>query len=223
MTLTQSPARFASVVLDVDSTLTSLEGIDWLASLRGDEVASEIAALTERAMAGEVSLESVYGARLAIIRPTRDEIALLARAYVREVQPGARALCAVLAASGSEVTLLSGGLRDAILPFAEYLDIPASRVHAVGVQYDADGRYASLDGVQTLATQRGKPATLYTLGLARPLVMVGDGATDAAVRGMTDTFIAYTGVSRRPAVVAVADAEARDYSELHDLLLRAQS
>lgn len=221
MTLTKSPARFASVVLDVDSTLTSLEGVDWLASLRGDDVARAIAALTDRAMAGEVSLESVYAERLSLIRPTRDEVALLARAYIREVQPGARALCAVLAASGSEVTLLSGGLRDAIIPFAEYLDIPASRVHAVSVQYDGDGRYASLDGVQPLATQRGKPATLYALGLARPLVMVGDGSTDAAVRGISDKFIAYTGVARRANVVAVADDEARDYSELHDLLLKS--
>lgn len=223
MTLTKSPARFTSVVLDVDSTLTSLEGIDWLATLRGDDVAREIASLTDRAMAGEVSLESVYAERLSLIRPTRDEIALLARAYIREVQPGARALCAVLSASGSEITLLSGGLRDAIIPFAAYLDIPASRVHAVSVQYDGDGRYASLDGVQPLATQRGKPATLFSLGLARPLVMVGDGSTDAAVRGISDKFIAYTGVARRANVVAVADAEARDFSELHDLLLKGDA
>jgi phosphoserine phosphatase len=126
----------------------------------------------------------------------------------------------VLAASGSEVTLLSGGLRDAILPLAEFLDIPAARVHAVSLRYDADGTYESLDGEQPLATQRGKPATLFALGLPRPLVMVGDGSTDAAVRGVSDTFIAYTGVARRPNVVAVADAEARDFSTLHDLLLR---
>jgi phosphoserine phosphatase len=116
VTITQSKARFASVVLDVDSTLTSLEGIDWLAALRGEDVAREITALTDRAMAGEIPLESVYAERLAIIRPTRIEVAALGHAYVKAVQPGARALCAVLAQSGSEVTLLSGGLREAILP-----------------------------------------------------------------------------------------------------------
>ncbi len=220
MTITHTHARFASVVLDVDSTLTGLEGIDWLAALRGDDIARQITALTDRAMAGEIPLESVYADRLALIRPTRDEIALLGRAYIREVQPGARALCAMLAASGSDVTLLSGGLRDAILPFAEYLDIPASRVHAVSVVYDADGRYAGMDGEQPLATQRGKPATLFALALPRPLVMVGDGSTDAAVRGLSNAFYAYTGVAHRPSVVAVADAEATDFHVLHDLLLR---
>ncbi len=218
--MTHAHARFASVVLDVDSTLTGLEGIDWLAALRGDKIARQITALTDRAMAGEIPLESVYAQRLALIRPMRDEIALLGRAYIREVQPGARALCAVLAASGSEVTLLSGGLRDAILPFADYLDVPASRVHAVSIAYDADGRYNGLDGEQPLTTQRGKPATLFALGLPRPLVMVGDGSTDSAVRGVSNAFIAYTGVARRPNVVAVADAEATDFLVLHDLLLR---
>ena len=48
--------------------------------------------------------------------------------------------------------------------------------------------------------------------------MIGDGSTDAAVRGLADEFIAYTGVVRRPNIVAVADAEATDFAELHDLL-----
>lgn len=220
MTVTHTHARFASVVLDVDSTLSSLEGIDWLAALRGEAVAREISTLTDRAMAGEIPLEEVYGHRLALIRPTRSEIATLGRAYIREVQAGARALCSVLAANGSEVTLLSGGLRDAILPLAEYLEIPASRVHAVRVRYDENGCFEALDGEQPLATQRGKPVTLHALQLPRPLVMIGDGSTDAAVRGVSDSFIAYTGVARRPNVVAVADAEAQDFHALHDLLLR---
>ncbi len=218
--LTHTRARFASVVMDVDSTLTALEGIDWLAALRGADVAAEIAELTTRAMAGEIPLETVYAQRLSIIRPSRVEIVALGHAYVKSVQPGARALCAVLTASGSEITLLSGGLREAILPLAEYLEVPPSRVHAVSLRFDEDDRFIALDGEQPLATQRGKPATLFELQLPRPLVMVGDGATDAAVRGVSDTFIAYTGVARRPGVVAVADAEARSFSELHDLLLR---
>jgi len=218
VTITHTRAKFATVVLDVDSTLSNIEGIDWLAALRGEEVAQEIAALTNRAMAGEIALESVYEQRLALIRPTRQEIATLSRVYIREVQQGARGLCAVLSAAGCEVRLLSGGLRDAILPFADYLDIPSERVHAVGLKYTDAGEYLGLDGMQPLATQRGKPAILHALALPRPLVMIGDGATDAAVRGVTDAFIAYTGVARRENVVAVADAEATDFSELHDLL-----
>ena len=141
LSMTDARPRFASVVLDVDSTITSLEGIDWLAGLRGDEIAREIAALTDRAMAGEISIESVYAHRLDLIKPTRDEVTALGQAYIETVQRGARALCAVLSVAGCDVTLLSGGLRDAIVPLAEYMGIPASRVHAVSILFDDDGHY----------------------------------------------------------------------------------
>jgi hypothetical protein len=48
--------------------------------------------------------------------------------------------------------------------------------------------------------------------------MVGDGSTDAAVRGVVDNFFAYTGVARRENVVRVADAEAKSFEELRGLL-----
>jgi len=53
--------RFKSVVLDVDSTLSGVEGIDWLASLRGAEIEAWSAALTARAMEGAIPIEAVYG------------------------------------------------------------------------------------------------------------------------------------------------------------------
>src|SRR5688572_10378891 len=72
--------QFHSVILDVDSTLCNIEGIDWLAARRGPDVAHAIVRLTERAMDGEIPLEAVYGDRLALIRPTNNDIAHLARA-----------------------------------------------------------------------------------------------------------------------------------------------
>ena len=39
--------RFNSVIFDVDSTLSGIEGIDWLANLRGNEVAEWSATLTD--------------------------------------------------------------------------------------------------------------------------------------------------------------------------------
>jgi hypothetical protein len=53
--------------------------------------------------------------------------------------------------------------------------------------------------------------------------MVGDGSTDAAVRDLVDTFIAYTGVVHRPAVVAVAHEVATSVGALAPLLLVAEA
>ncbi|HYW32296.1 MAG TPA: HAD-IB family phosphatase [Gemmatimonas sp.] len=218
---TASRARYGAVIFDVDSTVTSIEGIDWLAERRGEPLASEIRALTEGAMAGAIPLEQVYVQRLALIRPTRDELRELGAAYVAAVQPGARALCAVLLAAGCELALVSGGLREAILPLAHHLGVDDEDLHAVDIDFDEGGAFVGLRGDQPLATTQGKPRVLHGLRgeFTRPVVMVGDGSTDAATRGVSDAFIAYTGVTRRESVVAVADAEAADFRSLYSLLM----
>ncbi|MFN9957588.1 MAG: phosphoglycerate dehydrogenase, partial [bacterium] len=101
-------------------------------------------------------------------------------------------MIAALHAAGTRVYLVSGGLRAAILPLASHLGVAPIRVHAVELAPDADGTLSLLDGEQPLATQRGKPLVVEQLQLCAPIAMVGDGSTDAAVRGVVDTFIAYT-------------------------------
>ncbi|MEQ1692595.1 MAG: HAD-IB family phosphatase [Gemmatimonas sp.] len=223
MTRLANGLRFGTVVFDVDSTVAAIEGIDWLAERRGPDVARECADLTNRAMAGELPIEAVYVRRLRAIAPTADEIAALSEAYRKAVQPGAADLIAALRDAGCDVHLLSGGLRAALLPLARDLGVAPACVHAVSLAPDHAGRYVALEGTQPLATQQGKAIVLAALSLARPTVMIGDGSTDAAARGVTDGFIAYTGVARRPAVVAVADAEASSFAALALLLFDTQS
>lgn len=210
--------RFKTVVLDVDSTLAAIEGIDWLAGLRGDEVAAECSALTERAMNGELPIDAVYTQRLERIRPTAGELLSLADAYNKSLQPGAGDLVHALHQARVQVHILSGGLRPSIMPLALKLGVQGHRVHAVSLTRDVDGTFSKLDGEQPLATQRGKPLVVQQLALRKPIVMVGDGSTDAAVRGVVDEFIAYTGVARRESVVKVADHEATSFEHLSDLL-----
>ena len=210
--------KFKTVVFDVDSTLAAIEGIDWLAVLRGPEVAKHSEELTARAMAGELPIEAVYTTRLERIRPTAQELMRLADAYQQAVEPGARELIGELQQARVHVHFLSGGLRPSIIPFALQLGVPADRVHAVSLAQDEDGTFSKLDGDQPLATQQGKPLTVQRLQLRGPVAMVGDGSTDAAVRGVVDNFYAYTGVARREKVVAVADAEAKSFEELRGLL-----
>lgn len=210
--------RYKTVIFDVDSTLVAIEGIDWLAALREPAIALESEQLTAQAMAGELPIEAVYTRRLGRIRPTAAELLSLSGAYQAAVQPGARELIAALHAARVHVHLLSGGLRPSIVPLALHLGVPANRLHAVSLAQDADGTFSLLDGKQPLATQRGKPLVVQELQLRTPSVMVGDGSTDAAVRGVVDTFIAYTGVARREKVVAVADHEAASFEALYPLL-----
>lgn len=210
---------FRSVVLDVDSTVSAVEGIDWLAERRDASVARMVAALTADAMDARVPLDEVYGRRLAIIQPSRSEIMALAAIYIARAMPGAREAISVWRDAGVHVVLVSGGLRDAILPLAGWLGIPAADVHAVDVDYDSAAVATGVRGDAPLARSGGKPAVVGGLALARPVLAVGDGATDAELVPVVDRFFAFTGVARRAPVVAAAAGEVQSFARLTQIVL----
>jgi len=160
--------RFASVVLDVDSTLTAVEGIEWLGARRSPEVSREVSEMTQQAMTGATPLQDVYAARLALVRPGRDEIAALADAYRRGTMPGAAEAIAGLRAAGVGICVISGGIREAVVPFAASLGVGQDEVHAVSVHFTPDGRYAGFDTASPL-TRRGGKSTVV-LGPVRACV-----------------------------------------------------
>lgn len=215
--MTAEPPR--SLVLDVDSTVSGIEGIDWLAAQRGDVVSRRVAELTTRAMQGGVPLEQVYGTRLAEIRPRREEVDALSRAYVDAVAPGAVETIARLRRAGIQVVLVSGGIRHALLRLALLLGLGPDDVHAVPVRFDALGAYAGYDTTSPLTTAEGKRTVVAGLGLEGPIVAAGDGATDLAMRDVVDVFVAYTGFVARENVVKHADAVATSFADLESLLL----
>jgi phosphoserine phosphatase len=211
--------RFASVILDVDSTLAGIEGIDWLADRRGTHVAGEVARLTDQAMNGEIGLEQVYGARISVVSPTREDIDALAAAYQASVAPGAGSAVAQMRASGVELALVSGGLLPAILPLAESLGFPAHAVHAVDIVFDDRGRFTSFDRESPLTRSDGKARIAQALGMKTPILAVGDGMTDLAMKPCVDAFAAFTGFVRRDKVAQSADHEVASFEQILKLVL----
>lgn len=202
--MTQEPPSahgFASIVFDCDSTLSSIEGVDELAT----ESAAEIRALTDAAMEGVLPLEEVYGRRLAIIRPTRERVDELGREYVRHIVEDAREVVHALHWLGKDVRIVSGGLLPPVLAIARELGVAPERVAAVGIRFADGGQYAGFDEGSPLARRGGKPAVVRDWSLARPSMIVGDGSTDLEARIEVDLFVAYMGVAFRPHVAAAAD------------------
>jgi phosphoserine phosphatase len=213
-------SRFNSVVLDVDSTLSGVEGIDWLAALRGAEVQAWSASLTEQAMEGKLPIEAVYGERMRKVKPARADIERLGRVYVERIAPGARETLAELRQHGIELAMVSGGLREAILPLARELGVEGKRVHAVSVFFDGDGGYAGFDERSLLTQQTGKRATVRDMGLTGPILAVGDGMTDCEIKPVVDSFAAFTGFTRREPVIQRADFVIENFDQLRDLVLK---
>ena len=213
---------YASVVIDVDSTLCGVEGIDFLAARRGPAVTAQIVALTDTAMRGEIALESIYGYRLTTIEPTRADIAALATEYERTLAPGAADAIDAMRNAGARVALVSGGIREAIAPVARTLGFDGADLHAVSLRFDDAGNYLDFDRSSPLTTQPGKPVLVRALieegRLPRPVLAVGDGATDAKLVGVVNKFLAYTGFARRANVVSVADGEVTSFAKLAQIV-----
>jgi phosphoserine phosphatase len=212
-------SRFNSVIIDVDSTLSGIEGIDWLAALRGAEVEAWSAALTERAMEGKLPIEAVYSERMKAVKPGLTEIERLGQVYIERMAPRARETLSELRAHGIELVMVSGGLREAILPLARELGVDESRVHAVSVFFDKEGNYAGFDERSLLTQQLGKRATVRDMGLKGPILAVGDGMTDSEIRPVVDGFAAFTGFMRREPVVERADFVIESFDQLKELIL----
>jgi phosphoserine phosphatase len=210
---------FCSVVLDVDSTISGIEGFDWLAARRDEVVARDVAQLTARCMSGERPLEEVYAMRLELIRPTRAEVDELALEYERALAPGVVDAVSVMRDAGVRMTLVSGGIRQALEPLAAKLGFTRAELFAVRVTFDAAGNYAGFDMRSPLSTTTGKADIVQGLYLPRPVLAVGDGITDLAMRSVADAFAAFTGFARRIAVVRSADHELTGFDQLPALVL----
>jgi phosphoserine phosphatase len=95
------------LLADMDSTMIGCECLDELADFAG--LKAEIAAITERAMRGELAFEDALHARVGMLKGL--SVDSLQRCYVERVRlnPGARALVGTMRAHGAHTILVSGG------------------------------------------------------------------------------------------------------------------
>ena len=220
--IADAPPPYRTIAFDCDSTLSAIEGIDELAGAH----AEEIAALTRAAMSGQLALEAVYSRRLETIQPTQAEVERVGRLYVARLLPHARELCAALRFLGKRVVIVSGGIKNALEPLAQALDVRPPDLFSVALEFDADGRFAGFDPDEPLAQSGGKPLVLAQIAAhppGPPSALVGDGITDleAAAQGGIARFVAFGGVVRRTEVFARAavSSDKPDLAALVPLLL----
>ena len=201
------------LIADMDSTIIGCECLDELADFAG--VKREVAAITERAMRGELNFEDALRERVAMIAglPLED----LQRCYDERVKlnPGARALVATMTAAGARCVLVSGGF--------EFFTARVAR--AAGFQAHWGNRL--IDDGEALTGRvadpiLGRGAKLNTLraeaaGFGATMadtLAIGDGANDIDM-----IMAAGLGVAYRAKPVLASQADARlDKTDLTTLL-----
>jgi phosphoserine phosphatase len=162
--------------MDVDSTLIQQEVIELLAAHCGK--AEEVAAVTERAMRGELDFADSLRARVATLAGLDASVLDAVRAEV-VLTPGARTLVRTLKRLGFTVAVVSGGFIEIVGPLAAELGIDRAEANRLEI---VDGRLTGRV-VGAIVDRAGKAAALrrFAAEAGLPLsrtVAVGDGAND---------------------------------------------
>jgi phosphoserine phosphatase len=195
-----------AVYFDVDSTLVAHESLNELAKKKGPEIGAEIAELTRQAMEGEVPNHEVMPRKIAILKPSRAEMAELAAENVANMTPDAKEVVKALQRNGVRVGIITGNFLPAILPLAKELGIKAKDVHANPMYFDELGQYKGFDPDHPLINEPGKAEVARQVrGKHRRVLMVGDAKTDLDTKPYVDLFVGYGGVVKRPVVEENAD------------------
>jgi phosphoserine phosphatase len=203
------------LLLDCDSTLSAIEGIDEMARLAGPNVFAAVEAMTRDAMEGRVPIDQVMPRRLALIQPTHAMLATIARLYLEHAEPDAQAALDAARTAGWTPVIVSGGFTEAIRPLAERLGI--HRIEAIGLRFDARGNFAGFDSAHPAARNGGKAviaAHLRTEFEADRVVMVGDGVSDLETADVVDRFIGFGRYTVRDRVRAGAARFIHSFAEL---------
>lgn len=188
------------VVLDVDSTLIENEVIELLAARAGS--LNEVAAITERAMRGELDFEASLKARVSTLKGLPTSVFDAVRAEIR-VTAGVPELIARVKAEGGYVGVVSGGFHEVLDPLAEGLGLDFWRANRLEVQ----GGFLTGQVLGAVVDAKAKAHALleWAAETQTPIsatVAIGDGANDLEMMRVAGLSIAF---NAKPIVQQQAD------------------
>ncbi len=187
-------------VSDMDSTMIMAECIDELADFAG--IKPQIAAITERAMQGELDFESALRERVLLLRDLSEGAIAECLATRIAMMPGAKILVETLKAKSCRTVLVTGGFHQFADPVAEELGFERVVANRLDV---ANG---SLTGglVGGITDSGVKKAVLLEeaaqLGEGTVTLATGDGANDIPMLEAATYGLAY---AAKPKARAAAD------------------
>jgi phosphoserine phosphatase len=199
---------------DMDSTMIGQECIDELADYVG--LKHHVAAITERAMRGEIEFAPALRERVALLEGLPVSVVGEVIAERIRLTPGARTLVATMRANGAYACLVTGGFTLFAQRIAALIGFDESRANTLVV--DANGKLTG-DVTEPIFGRDGKLAALLglrqRLGLTPEQTLVaGDGANDLAMIEAAGLGIAYHAKPK----VAQAAAARIDHGDLTALL-----
>jgi phosphoserine phosphatase len=199
---------------DMDSTMIQQECIDELADYVG--LKSHVAAITERAMRGEIAFEPALRERVGLLEGLPVSVIEEVLRDRIKLTPGARTLVKTMRANGARTCMVSGGFTHFTDRIAAMIGFDENRANSLTV---VDGHKLAGTVAEPIFGRDGKRAALIELrtelGLGKADTMaIGDGANDLDMILEAGLGVAY---HAKPKVAAEAPARI-DHGDLTALL-----
>jgi len=193
--------RKKMLLADMDSTMIGQECIDELANMAG--VGPRVAAITARAMNGELDFEGALLERVGLLRGMPESVIGQVLAERITFTPGGSTLIATMKANGGYAALVSGGFTAFTTAVAAHLGFDEHRANTLL----AEGGHLTGDVARPILGREAKIAALREisarLGIAHADVLaVGDGANDLGMLHLAGAGVA---LHAKPSVAAQCD------------------
>jgi phosphoserine phosphatase len=210
----QAGRRKKLLVADMDSTMIGQECIDELADYAGFK--DKVAAITERAMAGEIAFAPALRERVALLKGLPISITDSVIAERIRPNPGAAMLVETMRANGAYTCVVSGGFTAFMTPLAAAIGFDEYRANVLLT--DAAGQLTG-EVAEPVLGREAKRDTLLALRQRLQLrpeqtLAIGDGANDIPMVEAAGLGVAF---HAKPALKAVA-AACIDHGDLTALL-----
>jgi phosphoserine phosphatase len=201
------------LVADMDSTLIGQECVDELADVAG--VGERVAAITERAMRGEVAFAFALRERVALLAGLPETVIDDVLNDRIRLNPGARTLVKTMRANGAYVAIVSGGFRQFTRAVRERIGADEDRANTLMIE----GGKLTGKVIEPILGEGAKLGALKEIAAAIGLTLddslaVGDGANDLPMLQAAGLGIAYRA---KPKVAANAHARI-DHADLTALI-----
>ena len=201
------------LVADMDSTLIGQECVDELAAFAG--VGQRVAAITERAMLGEIAFAPALRERVALLAGLPESVIGDVLRDRITLNPGARTLARTMQANGACVVIVSGGFRQFTRAVRERIGADEDRANTLLIE----GGKLTGKVIEPILGQDAKLSALKEIAAAMALELddtlaVGDGANDLPMLQAAGLGIAYRA---KPRVAASAHARV-EHADLTALL-----
>jgi D-3-phosphoglycerate dehydrogenase / 2-oxoglutarate reductase len=220
-------------VIDFDSTVTQVEGLDELAAIAlkgqadGAEVVKKIKALTDAGMSGEISFSEALKSRIELLKANKSHIEILIDFLKTKISDSFLRNKSFLKEYNADIYIVSSGFKEFILPITQSLGLKDENVYANTFTFDEEGNITGVDQSNVLAQTGGKIKLMESLKFDGHVSVIGDGYTDFEIKkaGFADRFYAFTENVERPKVVAEADFAIKSLDEFlfYNQLPRGQS